>query len=85
MIDIDTKYGHGADENPFMLARHGGLLAAFVGDLAGGAVDGFFKHDLPKLALEPDVVHHALFRAAPDLESLVADPLARVSAARWAR
>ena len=51
--------------------------AYVAGFLAGGAVDGFFKHDLPKLALEPDVVHHALFRAAPDLESLVADPLAR--------
>ncbi|MBK9035076.1 MAG: dynamin family protein [Myxococcales bacterium] len=51
--------------------------AYVAGFLAGGAVDGFFKHDLPKLALEPDTVHHALFRAAPDLEMLVGEPLAR--------
>ncbi len=47
------------------------------GYLAGGAVDAFFRNDLPKLSLEQDVVHHALFRAAPDLERLVAEPLAR--------
>lgn len=51
--------------------------AYVAGFLAGGAVDNFFKHDLPRLALEHDTVHHALFRAAPDLEALVADPLGR--------
>ena len=45
------------------------------GFLAGGAVDSFFKNDLPRLALEPDAAYHALFRAAPDLERLVSDPL----------
>lgn len=48
-----------------------------AGYLAGGVVDAFFRNDLPRLALEPDTVHHALFRAAPDLETLVAAPLAR--------
>ncbi|MBP8805944.1 MAG: dynamin family protein [Kofleriaceae bacterium] len=51
--------------------------AYVAGFLAGGAVDHFFRADLPKLALEPDTVYHALFRAAPDLEAVVADPLAR--------
>jgi tetratricopeptide (TPR) repeat protein len=51
--------------------------AYVAGFLAGGAVDGFFKHDLPRLALEPETVHHALYRAAPDLESIVVDPLTR--------
>ena len=54
--------------------------AYVAGFLAGGAVDAFFRNDLPRLALEPDAAYHALFRAAPDLESLVAAPLA-VSAA----
>lgn len=51
--------------------------AYVAGYLAGGAVDAFFRSDLPRLALEPDTVRHALFRAAPDLEVLVAAPLAR--------
>jgi|JI10StandDraft_1071094.scaffolds.fasta_scaffold06229_8 tetratricopeptide (TPR) repeat protein/GTPase SAR1 family protein len=51
--------------------------AYVAGYLAGGAVDGFFKHDLPRLALEPETVHHALYRAAPDLENIVVDPLTR--------
>jgi hypothetical protein len=55
--------------------------AYVAGFLAGGAVDNFFKHDLPRLALEHDTVHHALFRAAPDLEALVADPLGRAGLA----
>ena len=46
------------------------------GFLAGGTVDNFFRNDLPRLALEPDTVYHALFRAAPDLERVLADPLA---------
>ncbi|MBZ0231526.1 MAG: hypothetical protein K8M05_04190, partial [Deltaproteobacteria bacterium] len=46
------------------------------GYLAGGAVDAFFRNDLPRLALEPESAYHALFRAAPDLESLVSTPLA---------
>jgi GTP-binding protein EngB required for normal cell division len=45
------------------------------GFLAGGAVDAFFRNDLPRLALEPDAAYHALFRAAPDLERLVTEPL----------
>ncbi|HUQ03096.1 MAG TPA: dynamin family protein [Kofleriaceae bacterium] len=46
------------------------------GFLAGGAVDAFFRNDLPRLALDGDSAYHALFRAAPDLERLVATPLA---------
>jgi len=46
--------------------------SAYVsGFLAGGAVDAFFRNDLPHLALEPEAAYHALFRAAPDLEQLV--------------
>lgn len=51
--------------------------AYVAGFLAGGAIDAFFKHDLPRLALEPETVHHALYRAAPELESIVVDPLTR--------
>ncbi|HVK76945.1 MAG TPA: dynamin family protein [Kofleriaceae bacterium] len=55
------------------------------GYLAGGTVDAFFRNDLPKLSLEPEVVRHALFRAAPDLERLVAEPLARAGTAALGR
>lgn len=58
--------------------------AYVAGYLAGGAIDQFFRAELPRLALEPDTVHHALFRAAPDLEPLVADPLARAGRAALA-
>jgi tetratricopeptide (TPR) repeat protein/GTPase SAR1 family protein len=51
------------------------------GFLAGGAVDAFFRNDLPRLALDGDSAYHALFRAAPDLERLVAAPLALTTAA----
>jgi len=51
--------------------------AYVAGFLSGGAVDSFFKHDLPRLALDAETVRHALFRAAPDLETLVAAPLSR--------
>lgn len=56
-----------------------------AGFLAGGAVDGFFRHDLPKLSLDGDSVYHALFRIAPDLEALVAEPLARAARAALLR
>ncbi len=59
---------------------------AYVGGfLAGGAVDGFFRNDLPRLALDDDSVYHALFRVAPDLEALVAEPLNRAARAALAR
>ncbi len=53
------------------------------GFLAGGAVDAFFRNDLPRLALEPEAAYHALFRAAPDLERLVAAPLTLSAAAAF--
>ncbi|MEZ4399080.1 MAG: dynamin family protein [Kofleriaceae bacterium] len=69
---LDASVATATATAPFAYAQ------AFVaGYLAGGVVDGFFRADLPRLALEPDTVHHALFRAAPDLERLVAGPLAR--------
>ena len=51
------------------------------GFLAGGAVDAFFRNDLPRLALEHEAAYHALFRAAPDLEALVAAPLTAAATA----
>ena len=65
------KFPAGALMEPFSRAH-----AYVSGFLAGGAVDSFFRNDLPRLALEADTVYHALFRAAPDLEWLIADPLA---------
>jgi tetratricopeptide (TPR) repeat protein len=59
--------------------------AYVAGFLAGGAVDGFFRNDLPRLSLDGDSVYHALFRIAPDLEALVAEPLARAARAALAR
>ena len=57
---------------------------AYVGGfLAGGAVDAFFRNDLPRLTLESDTVYHALFRIAPDLEPLVAEPLIRAARAAF--
>lgn len=58
---------------------------AYVGGfLAGGAVDGFFRNDLPRLSLDADSVYHALFRIAPDLEAVVAEPLVRAARAALA-
>ncbi|HVV88356.1 MAG TPA: hypothetical protein VHE35_35180, partial [Kofleriaceae bacterium] len=59
--------------------------AYVAGFLAGGAVDGFFRNDLPRLELGDDSVYHALFRIAPDLEAVVAEPLTRAARAAYAR
>ncbi len=72
VADLDAPHlDTGALLRPLAHAR-----AYVSGFLAGGAVDAFFRNDLPRLALEPESVYHALFRAAPDLERLVASPLA---------
>jgi tetratricopeptide (TPR) repeat protein len=49
---------------------------AFVrGYLRGGAVDRFFRQDLPKLELTEDAAYHALFRESPDIDGEVGEPL----------
>jgi hypothetical protein len=43
--------------------------------LRGGAVDRFFRQDLPKLELTEDAAYHALFRESPDIDGEVGEPL----------
>lgn len=54
---------------------------AFVrGYLRGGAIDRFFRQDVPKLELAEDAAYHALYRGSPDLDTEIARPLADAGA-----
>lgn len=46
------------------------------GALDGGAIDTFFRVDLPRLELTEDAVFHALYRGAPDLDRELGGSLA---------
>ncbi len=52
-------------------------LAYVGGFLRGGFVNSFFRGELPKIELSEDAVFHALFRDSPDLDTQIAEPLAR--------
>ena len=47
------------------------------GAIEGGAVAGFFRHDLPRLRLDPAAIRSALGRRAPDPEQALFGALAR--------
>jgi tetratricopeptide (TPR) repeat protein/GTP-binding protein EngB required for normal cell division len=49
------------------------------GYLEGGYVESFFRNDVPRLELAEDAIYHALYRAAPDLDRELGDPLARAA------
>jgi GTPase Era involved in 16S rRNA processing len=51
-------------------------LAYLRGYLRGGYVEQFFRGALPKLDIAVDAVFHALYRDAPDVDALIAGPLA---------
>ncbi len=49
------------------------------GYLEGGYVDAFFRNDVPRLELAEDAIYHALYRAAPDLDHEIGEPLERAA------
>jgi hypothetical protein len=49
------------------------------GYIHGGYVESFFRNDVPRLELAEDAIYHALYRAAPDVDREVGDPLARAA------
>ena len=49
------------------------------GYLEGGYVEAFFRNDVPRLELAEDAIYHALYRAAPDLDREVGEPLGRAA------
>ena len=49
------------------------------GYLEGGYVESFFRNDVPRLELAEDAIYHALYRAAPDLDRELGEPLARAA------
>ena len=58
-----------ADQTQLALARAFDRARAYQrGVLDGGALDTFFRTDLPRLELSDDAVFHALLRGAPDLD-----------------
>jgi tetratricopeptide (TPR) repeat protein/GTP-binding protein EngB required for normal cell division len=70
-----------ADRIGLALSRVFDRARAYLrGYLEGGYVEGFFRNDVPRLELAEDAIYHALYRAAPDLDREVGDPLARAAA-----
>ncbi len=53
--------------------------AYVLGYLEGGHVDAFFRNDVPRLELAEDAVYHALFRASPNLDRELGEPLERAA------
>ncbi|HEY1554596.1 MAG TPA: dynamin family protein [Kofleriaceae bacterium] len=49
------------------------------GYIEGGYVEAFFRNDVPRLDLAEDAIYHALYRAAPDVDREVGEPLARAA------
>lgn len=49
------------------------------GYVEGGYVDTFFRNDVPHLELSEDAIYHALYRAAPNVDRQLGDPLARAA------
>lgn len=70
-----------ADRIGLALSRVFDRARAYLrGYLEGGYVEAFFRNDVPRLELAEDAIYHALYRAAPDLDREVGDPLARAAA-----
>jgi tetratricopeptide (TPR) repeat protein/GTP-binding protein EngB required for normal cell division len=70
-----------ADRIGLALSRVFDRARAYLrGYLEGGYVESFFRNDVPRLELAEDAIYHALYRAAPDLDREVGDPLARAAA-----
>jgi len=70
-----------ADRIGLALSRVFDRARAYLrGYLEGGYVENFFRNDVPRLELAEDAIYHALYRAAPDLDREVGDPLARAAA-----
>jgi tetratricopeptide (TPR) repeat protein len=70
-----------ADRIGLALSRVFDRARAYLrGYLEGGYVEHFFRNDVPRLELAEDAIYHALYRAAPDLDREVGDPLARAAA-----
>jgi tetratricopeptide (TPR) repeat protein/GTPase SAR1 family protein len=69
-----------ADRIGLVLSRVFDRAAAYIrGYLEGGYVEAFFRNDVPRLELAEDPIYHALYRAAPDLDRELGDPLARAA------
>jgi tetratricopeptide (TPR) repeat protein len=69
-----------ADRIGLALSRVFDRAGAYLrGYLEGGYVEAFFRNDVPRLALEEDNIYHALYRAAPDLDRELGEPLARAA------
>jgi hypothetical protein len=49
------------------------------GYIHGGYVESFFRNDVPRLELAEDAIYHALYRAAPDVDREIAEPLSRAA------
>ena len=65
------------DASTLLEARvYASALAFLRGYLRGGYVENFFRSDLPKIDLAEDAVYHALYRDAPNVDSLIAKQLA---------
>ena len=47
------------------------------GYIHGGYVESFFRNDVPRLELAEDAIYHALYRASPDLDREIGEPLTR--------
>jgi tetratricopeptide (TPR) repeat protein/GTPase SAR1 family protein len=68
------------DRIGLVLSRVFDRAAAYVrGYLEGGYVEAFFRNDVPRLELAEDPIYHALYRAAPDLDRELGEPLARAA------
>src|SRR3569623_2107267 len=81
-VDVVGDLERGAaDRIGLALSRVFDRARAYLrGYLEGGYVEAFFRNDVPRLELAEDAIYPALYRAAPDLEREVGDPLARAAA-----
>ena len=69
-----------ADRIGLALARVFDRARAYLrGYIEGGYVEGFFRNDVPRLELAEDAIYHALYRAAPDVDREIGEPLARAA------
>jgi hypothetical protein len=69
------------DAGRWVKAQVFGRTGAYVrGYLRGGYVANFFSRDLPKLDLDEETVYQALYQASPDLDAVIALPLAHAGA-----
>lgn len=75
--DIDRV---AADQIGLALARVFDRGHAYLrGYLEGGYVEAFFRNDVPRLELSEDAIYHALYRAAPNIDLELGDPLGKAA------